>query len=69
MHYPRGEGSKAHYKGGRVSKRSTQEVRARRRTRKQAGLENTIPNMFKGSKAHSKGGRVRKHTTQGGRGL
>ena len=38
-----GEGSKAHSKGGRVRKHTTQEVRAQRRTQKQAGLENTLP--------------------------
>jgi hypothetical protein len=69
MHYPRGEGLKAHSKGGRDSKRSTQEVRARRGTRKEAGLENAIPNVVEGFKAHLKGGKVRKYPTQGGRGL
>jgi len=38
-----GEGSKAHSKGGRVRKRTTQGVRAQRCTKKGAGLENTLP--------------------------
>jgi hypothetical protein len=65
MHYPRGEGSKAHSKGGKVRKHTTQEVRAWRPTKKKAGLENALPKVVEGSKAHSKGGRVRKRTTRG----
>jgi len=42
MQYLRGEGSKAHLKGGRVRKRTTHKVRTRRRTRKEAGLENAL---------------------------
>ena len=57
------EGSKAHSKGGRVRKYITHEVRARRHTRKEAGLENTLSKVVEGSKAHSKGGRVIKYTT------
>ena len=36
---------------------------ALRRTKKEAGLENTLPKRVDGPKAHLKGGRVRKHTT------
>jgi hypothetical protein len=43
MHYLRNGGSKAHSKGGRVRKRATQEMVAQRRTRKEVGLENTLP--------------------------
>jgi hypothetical protein len=43
-----------HSKRGKVRKRITHEVRARRRTRKEAGLENTLPKVVEGSKAHSK---------------
>ena len=39
-------------------------MRARRRTKKETGLENALPKVVEGSKAYSKGGRVRKHTTQ-----
>jgi hypothetical protein len=35
MHYPRGEGSKAHSKGDRVRKCITQGMSAQRRTRKE----------------------------------
>ena len=56
------EGSKAHSKGGRVIKHTTQKVRAQRHTQKEVWLENTIPRVVKGYKAHSKGGRVRKRT-------
>jgi hypothetical protein len=59
------EGSKAHSKRDRVRKSTTHEVRARRRTQKEAGLENALPKVVEGSKVHSKGGRVRKRTTQG----
>ena len=58
------EGSKAHSKGGRVRKHTTQKVRARRRTKKEVRLGNALPKMVKGSKAHSKGGMVRKHNTR-----
>jgi hypothetical protein len=37
-----GEGSKAHSKGGMVRKRTTQEMVAQRRTRKEVGLENAL---------------------------
>jgi len=37
------EGSKAHSKGGKVTKHTTHEVRARRRTQKEVRLENTLP--------------------------
>jgi len=43
MHYPRDGGSKAHSEGGRVRKRTTQEMRAQRRTRNVVGLENALP--------------------------
>jgi len=33
---------------------------ALRRTKKEAGLENTLPKMVDGPKAHQKGGRVKK---------
>ena len=52
-----------HSKGGRVRKYITQELRARRHTKKEVRLENTLPKVVEGIKAHSKGGRVRKHTT------
>jgi CRISPR/Cas system-associated protein Cas5 (RAMP superfamily) len=54
----------AHSKEGRVSKHTTQEVRARRCTQKEVRLENSLPKVVEGSKAHLKGGRVRKHITQ-----
>ena len=59
---------KAHSKGGRVRKRTTNEVRAQRHTQKEVRLDNALPKVVEGSKAHL-GGRVRKHITQGGRGL
>jgi len=43
-HYLKGsKGSKSHSKGGRVRKRTIQEVRAQSRTRKEVGLENALP--------------------------
>ena len=58
------EGSKAHSKGGRVRKHTTQKVRARRRTKKEVRLGNALPKMVEGSKAYSKRGMVRKHNTR-----
>ena len=58
------EGYKAHLKGDRVRKHTTQEVRAQRHTKKEAWLKNAIPKVVEGSKAHSKGGRVKKHNTR-----
>jgi hypothetical protein len=52
MHYLRGEGLKAHSKGGKVRKRTTQGVRLEGATQKKAGLENTLPKVVEGSKAH-----------------
>jgi hypothetical protein len=37
------ESFKAHSKGGRVRKHTTQGMRAQRRTRNEAGLENALP--------------------------
>ena len=65
-HYLRGECSKTHSKGGRVGKHTTREVRSRRSSQKEAGLENALPKVVDGPKALLKGGRVGKHTTQGG---
>jgi hypothetical protein len=45
---------KAHSKRGRVRKQTSQEVRARRRTQKEVGLENALPKVVEGSKVHSK---------------
>jgi len=42
----RNGGSKAHLKGGRVRKRTTSELRAQRRTRNEAGLENALPEKW-----------------------
>jgi hypothetical protein len=41
-----GEGSKAHSKGGRVRKRTTQEMVAQKRTWKEVGLENALPEKW-----------------------
>jgi hypothetical protein len=43
MHYPRDGGSKAHSKRGMVIKCTTQEMVAQRRTWKEVGLENALP--------------------------
>jgi len=50
-----GEGSKTHSKGGRVRKRTTQKVRAQRRTRKRRwGLKGALEKGSEDSNAHPK---------------
>ena len=49
----------------KTQRRTRKEVRARRCTRKEVGLENALPWMVEGSKVLLKEGRVRKRTTLG----
>ena len=51
-----GEGSKAHSKGGRVRKRTTQKMVAQRRTRKEVGLENALPKGVRAQRRTQKEG-------------
>ena len=44
----------AHSKEGRVRKHTTNEVRARRSSQKEVGLENPLPKMVDGPKAQLK---------------
>jgi len=47
MHYPRGEGSKAHSKWGRIRKHNIWKMRAQRHTRKEVRLENALPRRWR----------------------